>query len=213
MDKTRTTLESPQHKKKPLRDQLGLCEKLIADISIQKTKITLSVEKLQVSHIRIFLKHFCAKNQSPGSICNLANPTNTLLNTQKVHFRSGIGGDSKITETAYAILHDLDELNQLVKSKNANLEQALSQLEDYQQQMQNLRQKIIHEEQQLRLVLAPTYLPHDRDKAITEQQVRMVFHLFQFNLTPSTSILHYFLKQTTNNLLWHRIFFFWNNFW
>lgn len=48
MDKTKTTLESPQHKKKPLRDQLGLCEKLIADISIQRTKITLSVEKLQV---------------------------------------------------------------------------------------------------------------------------------------------------------------------
>lgn len=48
IEKTRNTLESPQHKKKPLRDQLGLCEKLIADISIQKTKITLSVEKLQV---------------------------------------------------------------------------------------------------------------------------------------------------------------------
>lgn len=48
IEKTKNTLESPQHKKKPLRDQLGLCEKLIADISIQKTKITLSVEKLQV---------------------------------------------------------------------------------------------------------------------------------------------------------------------
>lgn len=97
--------------------------------------------------------------------------------TKKVHFRSGIGGDSKITETAYAILHDLDELNQLVKSKNSNLEHALSQLEDYQQQMQNLRQKIIHEEQQLRLVLAPTYLPNDRNKAVTEQQVRIIFPL------------------------------------
>lgn len=48
IDKTKTSLESPQHKKKPLRDQLGLCEKYLADVSIQKTKITMSVEKLQV---------------------------------------------------------------------------------------------------------------------------------------------------------------------
>lgn len=103
----------------------------------------------------------------------------------KVHFRSGIGGDAKITETAYAILHDLDDLNQLVRSKCGSLEQALSQLEDYQQQMQNLRQKIIHEEQQLRLVLAPTYLPNDRDKAITEQQVsRFSFFFFFADLVP-----------------------------
>lgn len=41
-------MESAQFKKKPLRDQLGLCEKYIAEINGQKTKITLSVEKLQV---------------------------------------------------------------------------------------------------------------------------------------------------------------------
>lgn len=53
------------------------------------------------------------------------------------------------------------------------MEQSLLQLEEYQHQIQALRQKIIHEEQQLRTVLAPTYLPHDREKAITEQQVRL----------------------------------------
>lgn len=49
IDKTKSVLESPQHKKKPLRDQLGLCEKYLADSSIQKTKIQMSIEKLQVN--------------------------------------------------------------------------------------------------------------------------------------------------------------------
>lgn len=92
-----------------------------------------------------------------------------------MHFRSGIGGDSKISETAYEIIHDLDDLNNTVRERSNELEKSLAQLEDYQLQMQALRHKIIQEEQQLRLVLAPTYLPHDREKAVTEQQVRLVF--------------------------------------
>lgn len=63
MEKTRTSLESQQNKKKPLRDQHALREKMLADIQIQKTKISLSVEKLQVnifdhlqpSHVLIFV--------------------------------------------------------------------------------------------------------------------------------------------------------------
>lgn len=88
-----------------------------------------------------------------------------------MHFRSGIGGDTKITETAYDIINELDELNKLVRGKNTELEHSLSQLEEYQTQIQILRQKIIQEEQHLRVVMAPTYLPHDREQAITEQQV------------------------------------------
>lgn len=49
MDKVQTSLDSPQYRKKPLRDQLGLCEKYLAEVSGQKTKISLSVEKLQVN--------------------------------------------------------------------------------------------------------------------------------------------------------------------
>lgn len=48
IEKTRTALESPQNKKRPLRDQLALREKMLADITIQRTKISISVEKLQV---------------------------------------------------------------------------------------------------------------------------------------------------------------------
>lgn len=59
----------------------------------------------------------------------------------------------------------------MVKGRSTELEQSLAQLEDYQTQMQQLRQKIVQEEQHLRVVLAPTYLPHDREAAISEQQV------------------------------------------
>lgn len=48
IDKTKNQLESPQQRKKPLRDQLGIHEKTLADISTQKTKIHMSIEKLQV---------------------------------------------------------------------------------------------------------------------------------------------------------------------
>lgn len=49
IDKTKQALDSPQNKKKPLRDQLTLREKILGDISIQKTKISMSVDKLNVS--------------------------------------------------------------------------------------------------------------------------------------------------------------------
>lgn len=49
IEKTTTALDSQQNKKKPLRDQHALREKLLSDVHIQKTKISLSVEKLQVS--------------------------------------------------------------------------------------------------------------------------------------------------------------------
>lgn len=90
----------------------------------------------------------------------------------QVHFRNGIGGDPRISENVDDLLKVLDELNGLVKTKTSSLEETLQQIDVYQQQMQTLRQKIIQEEQQLRLVLAPTYLPHDRERALAEQQVR-----------------------------------------
>lgn len=98
-------------------------------------------------------------------------PLPLITHCLKVHFRAGIGGDTKISEMAQAIIRELDDLAQTIKTKNASLERTLEQLEQYQQQQQQLRQKIMHEEQQLRLVLAPTYLPHDRNRAVNEQQV------------------------------------------
>ncbi|XP_059468655.1 muscle-specific protein 300 kDa isoform X2 [Neocloeon triangulifer] len=51
IEKSRNALDSPQNKKKALKDQLAMREKMTNDITIQKTKISISVEKLQV-HFR-----------------------------------------------------------------------------------------------------------------------------------------------------------------
>lgn len=48
IEKTKSGLDPANQKKKPLRDQLGINEKTLADISTQKTKINMSIEKLQV---------------------------------------------------------------------------------------------------------------------------------------------------------------------
>ncbi|XP_033149206.1 microtubule-associated protein futsch isoform X2 [Drosophila busckii] len=133
-EKTKQTLDSAPQQKKPLRDQLGYCEKTLADINVQKTKMRLSIEKLEV------------------------------------HFRNGMGGDPRLSENVDDLLRMLDALSDVVKTKSCSLEQTLAQIDVYQQQMQTLRQRIIQEEQQLRLVMAPTYLPHDRERALAEQQ-------------------------------------------
>lgn len=95
----------------------------------------------------------------------------SILFSLKVHFRSGIGGDARIGETSQEVLKDLDALQLIVKDRTGNLESTLNQLDIYQQQTQSLRQKIVQEEQQLRHVLSPTYMPHDREKAVADQQV------------------------------------------
>lgn len=105
----------------------------------------------------------------------------SIFSLYQVHFRSGIGGDSKITTTAYDIIANLESLESMVKQKAQNLEESLSQVDEYQKQIQELRKQIIREEQQLRLVMAPTYSPNDREKAATEQQVRFI-SIFQSDL-------------------------------
>ncbi|XP_043257160.1 nesprin-1 isoform X11 [Colletes gigas] len=135
IEKARQSLESPQSKKKPLRDQHIVREKMLSDVAIQKTKISISMEKLQV------------------------------------HFRSGIGGDSRIGETVDELLADLDSLHNTVKEQTTSLEACLSQIDQYQQEIQQLRQQIVQVEQQLRTVLSPTYLSSDKEKALQEQQI------------------------------------------
>lgn len=97
IEKAKQTLESPQGKKKPLRDQHATREKMLSDVAIQKTKISISVEKLQV------------------------------------HFRSGVGGDTRITEAANELIKELEVLNESVKEQTASLETCLTQIDQYQQ--------------------------------------------------------------------------------
>jgi hypothetical protein len=55
IDKTRESLEAAaSSKRKALRDQHLACETIVADIAIQREKIVLSVEKLEVSLRAVF---------------------------------------------------------------------------------------------------------------------------------------------------------------
>lgn len=69
IDKSHQGLESPQNKKRPLRDQLSLREKMKSDIAIRKKTIRISVDKLQVhcSHVVVYLR-FIGKFTIP--VCN-----------------------------------------------------------------------------------------------------------------------------------------------
>ncbi|CAL1291409.1 unnamed protein product [Larinioides sclopetarius] len=51
VEKAKTSLESPHFKKRSLRDQLTTREKMMSDMSVQKTKVLMALEKLQV-HLR-----------------------------------------------------------------------------------------------------------------------------------------------------------------
>lgn len=60
-----------------------------------------------------------------------------LLNTWylfwQLHFRTGVIGDSKITEAAEEIIRELDQLTGGVKEQMTSLEACLAQLDQYQQ--------------------------------------------------------------------------------
>lgn len=95
-----------------------------------------------------------------------------------MHFRSGVGGDTKITEEAFALIKELETVQAEINLEINNLEVCLGQLDQYQQEIQQLQQQVVQVEQQLRTTMAPTYAPHDRDKAQHDQQVSLIFICF-----------------------------------
>jgi nesprin-1 len=61
-----------------------------------------------------------------------------------LHFRSGVGGDSKVTEAAEEIIKELDQLTGVVKEQSASLEACLAQLDQYQQVIYDSETKLIN---------------------------------------------------------------------
>ena len=48
IEKARQSLDSLQNKKRPIREQLALRERMSSDVAIQRTKVAMAVDKLQV---------------------------------------------------------------------------------------------------------------------------------------------------------------------
>ena len=166
MEKAKQTLELPQNKKKPLRDQHAIREKMLSDIAIQKTKITISVEKLEVH----FRSGIVGDNRVKDIADDLIAELNSLHSTVKEQTTSlevclaqidqyqqvsGMGKIAFSLQTMMSVMFFHIERDCLISF----------------QEIQQLRQHIVQVEQQLRTVLSPTYMPNDREKALQEQQV------------------------------------------
>jgi nesprin-1 len=80
IEKCKGSLEAAAGKKRSLRDQLSAREKMLADISVQRSKIEISVEKLQVIYLSIVLLFYFIIN-----ICHIYLRHLTLY--AKHHFK------------------------------------------------------------------------------------------------------------------------------
>lgn len=83
-----------------------------------------------------------------------------------------------MTQSANDVVGELDQLHKEIKDQSTQLETAIAQVDQYQVEVQQLRQQIIQVEQQLRSVMAPTHLPQDRDQAVRDQQVGVAVLVF-----------------------------------
>merc|ERR1712071_464983 len=113
LEKAKQTLESPLNKKRPLRDQLSLREKMVGDITIQKTKINMSMEKLQV--------HF--RSGVSGSPDLLVSSTGLVLQLDAL--LDEINQQSNTLESAVL---QLDHLQQEIQTLRAQVVQVDQQL-------------------------------------------------------------------------------------
>lgn len=76
-----------------------------------------------------------------------------------------------MTESAQELLRELDDLEDNIKRDVVKLETAIAQVDQYQMEVQQLRQQMVQVEQQLRSAMAPVHLADDREQALKEQQV------------------------------------------
>ncbi|CAG7726205.1 unnamed protein product [Allacma fusca] len=113
LEKTKQSLDQQYGKKKPLRDQLAAKEKLLADVIVQKTKIGLSEEKLQV--------HF---KSGIGGDPNIAEEE-AQLQRQLDSIGTEIKDQCSALEAAVAQIDKLQEEVQVLRSQLGSAEQKL----------------------------------------------------------------------------------------
>jgi len=72
MEKTRTSLDALTNRRRPIRDQMALRDRAAADAAVQKAKIVMALEKLQVNR-----KHSSVKkvNELIGKQTNIGLKT------------------------------------------------------------------------------------------------------------------------------------------
>ena len=96
----------------------------------------------------------------------------------QVHLREEVTKEQDIQKLGRAISEELVTLGEEVKASGSELEASLAQLDQYQSTIASLRQSILACEGELRTVSSPAYTARDRDKALAEQSVRTINHIF-----------------------------------
>ncbi|XP_034936487.1 nesprin-1 isoform X11 [Chelonus insularis] len=147
LEKARQNLESPQNKKKPLRDQHAIREKMLSDIAIQKTKISISVEKLQV--------HFKTGIGGDNKIADMAdemiNDLNNLYETVKDQTTSLENCLSQLDQYQQEIQQLRQQIIQVEQQLRSTLnptylpndrEKAIQEQQVYREQIKSLQSKI-----------------------------------------------------------------------
>nr|XP_022915902.1 nesprin-1 isoform X7 [Onthophagus taurus] len=114
IDKTKSTLESPQNKKKPLRDQHALREKLVGDCQIQKTKISLSVEKLQI-HFRSGIGGDAKIAHAAQELLDELDQLNVVIKDQSKQLEVSIAQVDRYQVEVQQLRHQIIQLEQQLR--------------------------------------------------------------------------------------------------
>ena len=160
ISKAGDSLDSLQNKKRSIRDQLNMRDKMLSDITIQKKRAQMALEKLKV--------HFREEIKTEQDIQKLGREIVSELD----NLTESIKDQCKTLE---ACLTQLDQYQQVnIDMKNLSSIIWWSNLNVFDvQEIGVLRQQILSCEGELRTVTSPAYTARDRDKALAEQSVSL----------------------------------------
>ncbi|KAL3268198.1 hypothetical protein HHI36_007323 [Cryptolaemus montrouzieri] len=152
IEKTRTALDSQQNKKKALRDQHALREKMLADIHIQKTKISLSVEKLQL-HFRAGISGEANITETAQELLDKLDSLNETINQETLQLETAIAQVDQYQEEVQQLRQQIVQVEQQLRTAMAPVhladdkdealrEQQASRMQDCQQRIKLLTMAI-----------------------------------------------------------------------
>jgi len=158
IDKCKGGIESGAGKKKPLRDQLAAKEKMLSDIVIQKNKISMSVEKLQV--------HFKSSLSGGGGVAETGeqlkaelDALHTTVHQQTVELESTIAQAEQYQQEILQLKQDVVSSEQKLRAVSCptyhpnDRETALSEQNACKEKIRTLQSKITARTERIKLLL------------------------------------------------------------
>ncbi|XP_072386756.1 muscle-specific protein 300 kDa isoform X12 [Diabrotica undecimpunctata] len=157
IEKTKTALDSPQNKKKPLRDQHGIREKMLADIHIQKTKISLSVEKLQV-HFRSGIESDSKVTESAEELLIELDQLAQVIKTQSTELETAIAQVDNYQQEVQQLRQQIVQVEQQLRTTMApnylphDRDQALRDQQVHKERARTLQRKLSARNERMKVI-------------------------------------------------------------